>query len=155
LQPNHARIAIQCIAIALVCIAIGGCAPSPGPEEAVRGWVRDAQAAAENRDSGVLMKMVADSYADARGNDKEDIGQMLRAWFLRNRSIMLATKIDEVTIMGDSAASVMLTAGMAGTSDGMSGLSADAYTFELELEQHGSDWKLISARWAEIGRDLR
>ena len=99
--------------------------------------------------------MIAEGYADARGNDKEHIDQMLGILFLRNRNIVLATKIDEITIMGDSAANVLLTAGMAGTSDGMFGLSADAYTFELELEKDGSDWKLLSARWGEIGRDIR
>lgn len=107
------------------------------------------------RDRGALMVLIAESYADARGNDKADIEQMLRTWFLRNRSIVLASKIDNVTIMGGTAATVLLTAGMAGTSDGTFGISADAWRLELELARDGEDWRLIGARWGELGGELR
>lgn len=143
------------MAVSLICAVIAGCGPSTGPEEAVRLWVNDAQTAAENGDRGALMAMIADSYADARGNDKADIEQMLRIWFLRNRSIVLASKIDNVTILGGTAATVLLTAGMAGTGDGTFGISADAWRFELELAGDGEDWRLIGARWGELGGELR
>jgi hypothetical protein len=142
------------MAVFLACAVIAGCGPSRGPEEAVRLWVSDAQAAAENRDRGALMSLIAESYADARGNDKADIEQNLRIWFLRNRSIVLVSKIDNVAILDGTAATVLLTAGMTGTSDGMFGVSADARRFELELASDGEDWRLIGARWGELGGDL-
>jgi hypothetical protein len=143
------------ISIALMCAVMAGCGPSPGPEEAVRLWVKDAEASAEEKDRDGLMELISASYADARGNDRSDIEQMLRAYFLRTRDIVLASNIEEVTVMGDSAANVVLTAGMAGANDGVFGLSADAYRFELELENDGDRWMLIGARWAELGDDLR
>jgi hypothetical protein len=143
------------IAVSLIVAVLAGCGPSTGPEEAVRLWVDDAETAAENRDRGALLAMIAESYADARGNGKADIEQMLGIWFLRNRSIVLASKIDNVTIMGGTAATVLLTAGMAGTSDGLPGVSADAWRFELELASDGDDWRLIGARWGELGGELR
>jgi len=143
------------MAVSLIIAVIAGCGPSTGPEEAVRLWVKDAETAAEMRDRGALMDMIAESYADARGNEKADIGQMLQIWFLRNRGIVLASKIDNVTIIGGTAATVLLTAGMAGSSDGTFAISADALRFELELASDGEDWRLIGARWGELGGELR
>jgi hypothetical protein len=34
-------------------------------------------------------------------------------------------------------------------------LSADAYRFELELEKQDEGWRLIGARWGEVGQPLR
>jgi len=142
------------LACAAIFVAIAGCEPAAAPEEAVRQWVEEAQEAVEGRQRGVLADMIADSYADARGNDKSDIEQMLRIWFLRSSNIVLVATIDEVTVMGDSAATVFLTAGMATTSEGIFGLDADALHFKLELETTGDDWLLIGARWAELGGEL-
>jgi hypothetical protein len=152
-RKNIARILY--IACALICAAIAGCEPRTGPEEAVRQWVENARAALEGSERSVLEDMIAEGYADARGNDKADVRQMLRMWFLRSGSIVLVSKIDEVTLLGDSAATVSLTVGMAGPSEGMFGLDADALRFELELETTGDDWLLIGARWGKPGGQLR
>jgi hypothetical protein len=146
---------MRVFALTMICAAAAGCGTSPGPEEAVRLWIRDAETAVGNRDRGALMEMIAERYADARGNDKEEVEQKLRLWFLRSQNIVLASKIDSVTVMGDTAAQVLLTAGMAGTGDGILGLTADAYRFELQLENDGNAWRLIGARWGEVGTDLR
>ena len=45
--------------------------------------------------------------------------------------------------------------GMAGQNESVLGFSADAYRFQLELERDSDDWLLISARWAELGEELR
>ncbi|MEX2126521.1 MAG: hypothetical protein WD795_21685 [Woeseia sp.] len=148
-------IPISCIAAALACAAVGACTPSPEPEEAVRLWVNDAQAAVEEQDRNGLMEMISESYVDARGNDRSDLEQMLRIWFLRNRNAVVVSRIDDLTVVGDTAAHVLLTVGMAGTGDGVLGLTADAWRFELELENGGDRWVLIGARWAELGEDLR
>jgi hypothetical protein len=145
-------------AAAFVCSAVtllGGCAPSPGPEEAVRLWLNEAEAAVEGKDRRALLEMISERYEDARGNNRSDIDNILRAYFLRTRNIVLASKVDELAVIGDSAANVLLTAGMVGTEVGIVGLKADAYLFELELENDGDQWKLIGARWAELGEDLR
>jgi len=58
-------------------------------------------------------------------------------------------------LYGDSAAEIDLTVGMAGTNEGVFGFTADAYRFRLELENKDDEWQLISARWGELGEDLR
>ena len=110
----------------------------------------------EDRDA--LMSMLSENYADARGNDYEGVEQMLGFYFLRQDSVVLISKIDEIAVsgaLGGPAALVKLSVGMAGANDAALGFSADAYHFELELEQDDDEWLLIAARWGELGRQPR
>jgi hypothetical protein len=125
------------------------------PERALRDWVARGEIAAEGKERGDLLRMISANYMDARGNDHERIGNILRVYFLRQRSISLLTSIDDISLSGDTAARVNLTVGMAGANDKVLGFSADAYQFELELEKPGDDWLLIGARWGGLGGELR
>lgn len=129
--------------------------PRSEPEAEVRAWVAAGVEAAENKERRGLIGQVSESYADARGNDRNDIENMLRIYFLRQHKIGLLTKIEEITIYGDTAARLIMTVGMAGTNDGVMGFSADAYRFDMELEKDGSEWLLIAARWGELGNELK
>lgn len=139
--------------VLLLLVACGG--PESAPEEQVREWLAAAQETAEAKERRALIDMISSSYADSRGNERDDIDNMLRVYFLRQHSVTLVTKIDDIQVFGDSAAEVNMTVGMAGTNDGVLGFSADAYQFELELERDGDDWQLIAARWGELGQDLK
>lgn len=138
----------------LIFAALAACSTPVGPEQAVRDWLEAAEEAVENEDRGSLIDMISENYTDARGNDRQAIDQRLRVYFLRNQNIVLATRIEELTILGETAASVVLTAGMAGRNSGVFDWTADAHRFELELEHHGDRWLLIGARWAESGAEL-
>ena len=74
---------------------------------------------------------------------------------MRQESVALLTKIDSIEMMGDDAALVNVTVGMAGTDANSIGVSANAYNFEFELENPGDEWMLIGARWGRVGRDMR
>lgn len=139
-----------------MAVYLGACGgPALGPEAELRAWVERGIAAAEGKERGVLMDMVSPDYVDARGYDRDSVGDMFRAYFLRMNTIELMTAIDEITVFDDSAAEVQLTVGMAGSHDGLLGFSADAYQFSLELVKDGSDWSVISARWAQLGEELK
>ena len=66
----------------------------------------------------------------------------------------MITRIDELTVFGDTAAEVTLQVGMAGTNDNVLGFSADAYRIEMELVREGDDWLLTYARWGGLGEDV-
>ena len=68
--------------------------PSEPPEEGVRAWVTDGEAAAESKDRGTLVDMISESYADGRGNTRKDIGSMFLFYFMRQENIAILTKID-------------------------------------------------------------
>lgn len=129
---------------------LGGCsAPSP-PEEAVRAWLEAAETAVEERDRGRLINMLAEEYVDTRGNDRAAVDQQLRLWFLRNREILIASRLQDLQVVGGTAAHVVLTAGMAGADATGFGLRADAYRFELELVEQDGEWLLIGADWSAL-----
>lgn len=140
------------ILLATLLVSCGG--PEMSPEEAVRAWVRQGVAAAEQKDRGALVDMVSESYLDARGQNRTDLGNLLRVYFLRQEKVAFITRIDELDVHGDSAADLVLQVGMAGTNDNVLGFSADAVRIEMELERDGDDWFLIAARWGGLGEDV-
>jgi hypothetical protein len=140
----------------LACLWLAGCGgPDEGPEAGLRAWVAKGQQLAEEKDRRGLVDMISPDYTDARGNDRDAIGRMFDIYFLRANSVALMTKIDELEVFGDDAGEVVLTVGMAATHDGTFRFSADAYQFAMELERHGREWLLTSARWGELGESLR
>lgn len=155
-MPDHGRRTVVLRTSAgLICALLAACGEPQGTaEQAVRAWVADGEAAVESKDRRGLVDMISASYADARGNERKDIGNMMRFYFLRQQNVMVLTKIDQVTMHSDSAADVSLTVGLAATNSATIDLSADAFRFELELEHDGDDWLLIGARWGELGKAL-
>ena len=144
---------VAAMACAAMLVACGG--PAVGPEESLRAWVAKGIAAAEAKERRELVDMIASSYVDARGNERDDIENLLRLYLMRQNRIALLTTIEEITIYDDTAARLDLTVGMASTNDRALGFSADAYRFQFEVERDSDDWKLISARWGELGQELR
>jgi hypothetical protein len=140
----------------LFCCGLVACGDPPTPpEEAIRAWVAEGQRLAEEKDRNGMMDLISPAYADSRGNERGDIENMLRVYFLRQNSIQLLTKIGGVRVFGDDAAELDLTIGMAATNDGTFRFSADAYNFEMELVRDGNDWLLVSAQWGEVGHEIR
>ena len=142
--------------LTVAALALGACGgPASEPEEELRAWVADGMEAARNKERRELVGMISSSYADARGNERGDIENLLRVYFLRMSNIKLLSTIEEITVYDDTAAEIIMTIGMAGTHDGVMGFSADAYRFELELEKDSDEWQLIAARWGELGDELQ
>lgn len=152
LHAFPARIALTGVLVLWLC-GCGG--PAEGPEAAIRSWVASGQEMAEAKNRRALVKMISPTYTDARGNSRDDIEDMFRFYFLRQSTVALLTRIEELHIYDDSAAKLELVVGMAGTNDGTFGFSADAYRFEMEFERSDDEWLLTSARWGEVGGDLR
>ncbi len=142
--------------VSVVLMTLAACGEPPSePEEELRAWVAAGVEAAESKERRSLVGMIAESYADGRGNERGDIENLLRIYFLRQNNIALLPNLEEIVVYGDTAAKIVMTVGMAGTNDGVLGFSADAYRFELELEKDGDDWQLIAARWGELGDEVR
>ena len=142
--------------LTVAVLAVGACGePESEPEEELRAWVANGMEAARNKERGTLVDMISPSYADARGNERGDVENLLRVYFLRMSNIKLLSTIEEITVYDDTAAEIVMTIGMAGTHDGVLGFSADAYRFEFELEKDSNEWQLIAARWGELGDELQ
>lgn len=150
-RRRRARLPMALV-VAAILMACDG--PTTEPEESLRRWVRQGHEAAENKDRRALVDMISPAYKDSRGNDRKDIENRLRAYFLRQHKVALITRIEELTIIDDSAAELMISFGTAGTNDNALGFSANAYRLAMELEYDGDDWSLIAARWGQLGGEL-
>ncbi len=143
------------VAALLFALFAAGCGGAPDdPEAELRAWVAAAEEEAEARDRRALLARVAESYIDSRGNNRDGVDKLFRYYFLRQKSVLLLSKIETIEVFGDTAAEVALTVGMAGSSGGLN-LSADAWRFELELEKRDGDWLLIGARYGALGEGLQ
>lgn len=144
------------IITALICAGIAACGGSvSSTEDQIRAWVDRGHEAAESKDRGELVDMIAPTYADARGNSRDDIENLFRFYFLRTNKVALLVSVDDIEVMDDTAAGVTLTVGMGATTDSALGFNADAYQFALELENDGDEWLLVSGRWNDFGDELR
>lgn len=151
------NVVFRCVAICTIAMAcVAGCGqPELGPEQQLRDWVASGEVAVEQKDRSTLLAMVSESYADNRQYDRAALGDMLRAYFFRQKSIELLISIDEIRMFGETAAEIELKIGFAGTNDNALGFSANAYRFRLEVEVDEEEWQLTSARWARMGQELQ
>jgi len=141
---------------ALAGAVLAACGGSSGSvEQQVRAWVDRGHEAAERRDREALIDMISPGYADARGNSRDDIENLLRFYFLRTKKVVLLVSVDDIQVIDGTAARVMLSVGMGATTGGALGFDADAYRFQLDLENLGGEWLLVSGRWNEFGDEPR
>lgn len=155
------RVRACALLLLAVQLALAGCGkPVASAEQQIRDWIRYVADAAEQQQAGDILDLISPAYSDGHGNTHDDVSRLLRLQFLRQQDIVLLTTIDSVNVSAGTAAAAAVTVGMAGTDSSLLGFRADAYEFELEFETDGnpssySDWRLVSARWGELGTPLR
>src|SRR5690606_18771779 len=98
--------------------------------------------------------VIGTAYRDSRGNDRDQVINLLRGLFVANQRVEIVSRIDSVELLGADAARAVVHAGMVGQRAGanvLGGLNADLYRFELELVNEGGDWQIIGATMARPG----
>jgi len=130
---------------------VQGCSDDGSPEEQIRRLIDSAVQAAEDRSLDGLGDLMHSDFIDQRGNNRQQLAKLLRAYFFRHKNIHLFTRIDSIELLSANQAGVSLHVAMAGTviSDvnALSSLSARIYRFELQLIKQ-DDWLLRHASWA-------
>jgi hypothetical protein len=136
--------------------ALGAACSTPDPEAEIRALLAAAEQAAEARDTGFFRDLISAGYRDARGNDREQLVNLVRGLFIANQRVEIVSRIDTVELEGDDAARAVVHAGMLGQRAGaalLSGVAADLYRFELELVNDGGEWQIIGATWDRAAGD--
>jgi hypothetical protein len=134
-----------------------GCSPDD-PDAEVRAVLAAAEAAAESRDTGFFRDFVGSGYRDARGNDREQLLNMVRGYFIANQRIEIVSRIEEVRLDGAGAADAVVHAALVGQRAGESllgGIGGDFYRFEIELIDDGGEWRMIGAKWEREAGESR
>jgi hypothetical protein len=133
---------------ALLGAAAGGCG-SNDPQAELRDFIAAAETAAEARDTGFFRDAISASYADRRGQRRDDVINVIRGIFLTNTTVEVISRIEEIELTAADAAKVKLQAALVGKREGASLLDVDGdlNRIELELVRESGDWRVISADW--------
>ena len=75
--------------------AAGGCG-SDDPEAEVREFLADAEIAAEARDTGFFRDAISASYADRRGQRRDDVINVIRGIFLTNATVEVISRVESI-----------------------------------------------------------
>jgi len=136
------------LGLAMLALPLLACSPQE-PEAALRSALAAAETAAEARDTGFFRSLIADEYVGPAGQSKDELIDTLRGYFLLNSSVEVLSFVDELELMADSAARVVVRAAVLGRGrvGAPLGLDADFYRIELQLVRQGSDWRIIGADW--------
>lgn len=136
-------------------LALAGCrAGRDTPEAQVRLLIRDAVAAAEQKQLGTLRDMVSERYADEQGLDKRAVENLLRLQFLRNERLHLYTRIQSVTLPKPDRAQATVLVAMAGvpiaSEADLPALRADLHRFEIDFAREDRTWRVQRAAWRRV-----
>ena len=134
----------------LILLLAQACSDDGSAEDQIRHLIDNAVQAAEDRSLDGLSELMHTEFIDQQGNNRQQLGRLLRVYFFRHKNIHLFTRVDSIEIPSDNQASVSLHVAMAGTVisdvDALSSLSARIYRFELQLVKQ-DDWLLRHASW--------
>ncbi len=138
------------VLLTLILLLAQACSDDGSAEDQIRHLIDNAVQAAEDRSLDGLSELMHTEFIDQQGNNRQQLGRLLRVYFFRHKNIHLFTRVDSIEIPSDNQASVSLHVAMAGTVisdvDALSSLSARIYRFELQLVKQ-DDWLLRHASW--------
>jgi hypothetical protein len=130
--------------LALLLLLAAGCSHEP-PEQALRSTIAGMQAAAEARDSDLLVEAFSEDFVGPEGMDRDQFRRYLAVIWLRNREVGVNLGPLEVELIGERA-TVEFTAAATG-GEGWMPDRAQVYRVSTGWRIEGGDWRLISARW--------
>lgn len=135
--------------LAAMAVFFCGCS-AEDPATVIEQLIEETEIAAESRDTGHFRGLIAESYIDGRGNDRERLINMIRGYFLAHQSIDVLSRIETVELRGDDAAEIVVLAGVLARRPGeglLDGFDGRLYRLELELVENDGDWQIIGADW--------
>ena len=152
LATHGARVARAAgLILATACALACSSAPST-PEDQIRAVLAELEASHDTQDEQRV------DNADAQGNDKRAIAQLVAFHLLRNQSVYLLTRVSKIAITEPGQGSAEVFVAMAGTPiagpEALLGLRADLYRFDLQLENEPDGaWRILSAEWRPAAVD--
>lgn len=143
------------VLVALTSLA--ACGDRESPENRLRARIAQAETAVEAKDIDTLKDFIAASYADADGYDQRGVQRLLVGYLLRQQTIHLLVRIQQIELPATDRATTRLLVAMAGrpvtTAEELDWLQADLYRFELDWVRNGTDWQVIRGHWQRASLD--
>jgi cation diffusion facilitator CzcD-associated flavoprotein CzcO len=148
-DPRQYRYGRAPVAAALLAatLALGACAPRTTPEQQVRAVIAAAEGAAERRDHGELMSLVAPQFRSDDAADRRELSMLVRGWLAAHPSVHLTARVADLEFPYEDMAVVTLQVAMLGRDGQSPSYSADARTVRVELRRDGDAWQVTRADW--------
>lgn len=134
----------------LLVAQFSACGDPDSPEQQILGVIEKMEVAAESRDVGELVDLVSPHYRDAYANDREEVAQRIRGYFVLNQSIHLLTRIQDVSFSSADEARATVLVGMVGRDADAANawqLAAELYEFDIALLRENGEWQVSWAEW--------
>jgi ketosteroid isomerase-like protein len=137
------------LAAAVLCAAAAACGSPPSAEDEIRATFEAAERAAEARDTGAVLDLVAPDFSDAQGRDRDELRQLVRGWFVLHPSVALVTRVESLELESPEHARASLTVGLLGQRGQPEALdyAADLQTIDVVLRRDGGEWRIVRAEW--------
>lgn len=140
------------IVMLAVFFSVSACSSGKdSPETQVRTLIKQAESAAEKKDSGTLRRLVSEKYSDSQDRDKKIVESIFRFYFLRNEAIHLFTRVQQISFPRPDVAQAVVMVAMAGqpvsTAEELERVRADLHRFEITLALENAEWKVVRAEW--------
>ena len=142
------------LVVALLAV-LSACTGDPeNPEEQIREMIAAGEEAVETRSILTVLDFIADGYQDKHGRQKKNIQRLVAGYILRNKSIHLLTRVQQVALNEDKTqADVILYVGMAGVPvvsiDQLMLVHANLYLFDLSVKLEDGDWRVTAGSWQQ------
>ncbi|MFK8051882.1 MAG: hypothetical protein AB8F65_02825 [Woeseiaceae bacterium] len=131
----------------VIVMLLSGCG-APDSEQQIRDLIKTMAKAAEDEELRPIARAISDDYRDLRDNDKASIVQTMRGVMFTTNGLLILPDIQKIEIITENFAEVSVRVRFAGADWERLRLRGSSYLFELELAKDGSDWLVVSARWA-------
>ena len=128
---------------------LSACSSDPdNPEQQIREMISAGEEAVEARSIMTVLDYITNDYQDKHGRQKKDIQRLVAGYILRNKSIHLLTRVQDIALNEDETqADVILYVGMAGVPVASPGQRADLYRFDLSLTLEEDEWRVSAGSW--------
>lgn len=136
----------------LAGLLLAACGDAPlSPEAQLSHILEKAERHLEARDLSSAMSYVDPGYQDKSGRDFRALKGMLLGYLMRHKSIHILSKIEQIVLLSENEAEVVLYAGLAATPQEqdarLSQWRGDLLRLELRFKHSDDDWLLQAARW--------
>jgi hypothetical protein len=141
------RIVTIVLLLPLLLLA-ASCGSSGSAEDQVRELIAEGERAAEERDLGALMELVARDYRDAEGNGREELRNYLRGYLLVHPTVRVSSRVEGIDFPYEDMARVRLqlaTMGQGAGGSPLRGIAADLHEVELEIVLEDGRWRVLRA----------
>ncbi|HEX6930355.1 MAG TPA: hypothetical protein VF267_13955 [Gammaproteobacteria bacterium] len=130
-------------------LLLAACADPPPPEQRIRTFIAQTEQQVENREFTELVARIAGDYLDSHGNDKLKAAGILRAFYLRYKTVYLHVRIADIRLPSPDRAAVRLYVAMAQRPFPESGNlpDADFFRLDLELAVDGDSYEVLQSEW--------